>query len=144
MEASTNTFQNQDEFSNVKYSQVNLGFVNWSTTCNIKMANMRVQSHMSGYMAMDSPNTMGMVLETIFGHQKGFTYMAQHQALRLLADQNLLVGHTFTLQFDVRPDQREGKPNNYPGRLAHDTRVKDWDLKFKNSCASGGRTLQRC
>ena len=55
----------------------------------------------------------------IFGHQKRLMYMAQHQALRLLVDQKLFVDHHFTLQFDTRPDQREGRPNNYPGRLVH-------------------------
>ena len=65
------------------------------TTCSIKMANVRVQANMLGYMVMDSPNTMGMVLEPIFGHQKGLTYMAQHQALRLLVDENLFCGPQF-------------------------------------------------
>ena len=100
--------------SNVKHSQVSLGFFIWSTTGSIKMAHMRAQANVLGYMAMGSPNTMGMVLEPIFGHQKGLTYMDRHQALRLLADQNLFVDHHFYAAVRRPPGPEEGQAQQLP------------------------------
>ena len=84
---------------------------------------------------------IGLVLEPVFSHQKGQTFLAQHAAVKMLADQNLMVDSHFSLQFDTRPDQREGRPNNYPGRIVHGIGVKEAAFKFRTSdLARVGRT----
>ena len=105
--------------------------LNWVATCSIKNYMQKLHASLLGYLVAENPQTLGLVLEPVFSHQKGRVYMSQHAATKMLVEENLNLDQHFMLLLDAKSDARDGRPSIYPGKIAVKLTLKDAEFKFR-------------
>ncbi len=74
-------------------------------------------ANMIGFIAQHDVNSMQCVLEPTFTWQPGQLHLMEQQMLNTLSGQRVNLDHKFTVQLHRKPDQRDSRPLNIPGRI---------------------------
>ena len=117
--------------------------LNWTAPC--LMPNNRQTEHASilSWAMHDNSNSCGLIFSPIFSHQKGKTFLEENTALKILSGGGHNLDHQFSLLFQERCDQRDGRPLLYPARFAFPGHIVDLNKGapfFQSELRKTGRT----
>ena len=92
--------------------------MNWTAPCIMPANRQTEHASVLSWAMHDNPNSCALIFSLVFSHQKGKTFLEENTALQILSHGGHNLDNQFSLLFQDRCDQRDGRPLLYPARFA--------------------------
>ena len=102
----------------VTVSEIPIVLMNWTAPCIMPANRQTEHASVLSWAMHDNPNSCALIFSLVFSHQKGKTFLEENTALQILSHGGHNLDNQFSLLFQDRCDQRDGRPLLYPARFA--------------------------
>ena len=106
------------------------GFLNWIAPCTQPSASLVEQANMMSQVVTLSEKNIRLTLNPQFTYKRGQLYLSEKMTTDLLVQRGLNFDNKWSINFETKPDARDGRPLMLDGRIIIPSGIKEAEFLF--------------